>query len=131
MKRIVFTLFMLSLLTRQGFSQSSKSEIGTRLQTLLEQASPNKSVGVHVLEKESSLQISDHVIPLAETTFIRCEKQNGKYAVKFFLQAGTAITRTEDPTFRRAYWSLDLATKQSCQEFMALFNQLRTEVKKG
>ena len=65
MKRIVFTLLVLGLLTTQGFGQSEKSNTATRLQTLLEQAFPNQSIGVHVLEKAPSLQISDHVIPLA------------------------------------------------------------------
>lgn len=131
MKRIIFTLFVLSLLPNQSFSQPGSSDKAARLQTLLELASPRQSVPVRVLVKESSIQINEHVFPLAETTLVRCERQDGKYAVKFFLQAGTAITRIDDPTFRRAYWAFPLGSKQACQEFITIFDRLRTDVKKS
>lgn len=130
MKRIFFAVGFTLLLAGQGFGQSRVTDDVTRMQALLVQASA-KATPVQVLKKEIALQINEYVFPLAETTLVRYEKEHGKYAVKFFLQNGTAITRVDDPTFRRAFWAIELPTKQACQEFIALFGQLRTDLRKS
>lgn len=130
MKRIFIALSLTVLLAGQGFCQSRVNDDAARLQALLVQASA-KEMPVQVLEKEAAVQINEYVFPLAETTLVRYEKEHGKYAVKFFLQNGTAITRADDPTFRRAFWAIELPSRQACQEFIALFDQLRTNLRKS
>lgn len=130
MKRIFLAIGILVLLAGQGFGQSRVQDDVARLQALLMQAS-GKPTPVQVLEKEAAVQISEYVFPLAETTLVRYEKERGTYAVKFFLQNGTAITRVGDSSFRRAFWSIELPSKQACQEFVALFDQLRTDLRKS
>jgi len=130
MKRIFFALVLTILLAGQGFCQSRVNDNAARLQALLVQASA-KATLVQVLDKEAAVQINESVFPLAETTLLRCEKQHGKYVVQFFLQNGTAITRVDDPAFRRAFWAIELPSKQACREFITVFDQLRTDVRKS
>ena len=130
MKRIFFCFALTLILAGQGFCQSRVTDDVARLQALLVQASA-KATPVQVLEKEAAVQINEYVFPLAPTTLVRCEKEHGKYAVKFFLQNGTAITRVDDPAFRRAFWAIELPSKQACREFITLFDQLRTDVRKS
>lgn len=126
MKQITLTFFILCLLYGNVYSQQRKApkEVAD-LQALLDQASPDKHPSVQLAPDKQALQINEYLVPLAGTTLVRCEKDGGKYQVKFFLQKGTTITKTSDPAFRRAYWAIDLHDKKACEQFVALFKKLK------
>ncbi|MGG7664094.1 hypothetical protein [Dyadobacter sp. BHUBP1] len=125
MKQITLTFLVTYLLCGSVHSQQSKApkEV-TDLQALLAQANPDKHPAVQLMAGNQVLQIDEYLIPLAETTLVRCEKDGGKYQVKFFLQNGTAVTKTSDPAFRHAYWAIELRDKKACEQFVALFEKM-------
>ncbi|MDR6193470.1 hypothetical protein [Siphonobacter sp. SORGH_AS_0500] len=129
MKFITCILLMMSLATVEGLAQSHPTASVVRMQTLLQQTSDTAKV--YVPEKQYAVQINQWIIPLDETTLMDWKKQDGAYAVQFFLQKGTAITMEQDPGFRRAYGEVKLASKQACQEFIRLFDRLRVERKRS
>lgn len=125
MKRIAYHLIIICLFCSAVHAQQNKKPDNVaQLQALLAQAGPDQSTSVGLAADRQALQIGDFLIPLAQTTLVRCEKEGGKYQVRFFLQKGTAITKASDPTFRRAYWALSLHDKKACEQFIALFNEL-------
>ena len=131
MKFAALTLFLFTLLPGRGVPQSTANGSLAQLQRLLQQTTPNPTTQVGTLDRQYAVQIDDHVFPLAETTQVRWEKQAGKHQVEFFLQQGTAVTSVNDPTFRRAYWSIGLSSKRACREFIHLFGRLRIELQKS
>ncbi|WP_420153541.1 hypothetical protein [Siphonobacter sp.] len=127
MKLLTCLLLMVSLATVESLAQSKTPESVIRMQTLLRQASD--TANIQLPEKQYAVQINQWIIPLDETTLMDWKKQDGVYAVQFFLQKGTAITSQYDPSFRRAYGEVKLSSKQACQEFIRLFDGLRVERK--
>ncbi|WP_146010934.1 hypothetical protein [Siphonobacter sp. BAB-5405] len=129
MKLLTCLLLMVSLATVESLAQSKTPESVIRMQTLLRQASD--TANIQLPEKQYAVQINQWIIPLDETTLMDWKKQDGVYAVQFFLQKGTAITSQHDPSFRRAYGEVKLSSKQACQEFIRLFDGLRVERKRS
>ncbi|MBN8824836.1 MULTISPECIES: hypothetical protein [unclassified Spirosoma] len=133
MKKIIFALVIISLGTGPCIAQERIDATLATMQMLLQQTSlPASATVIKPLAKAYAIQINNHVFPLQETTHLDWSKSGkGAYQVEFFLQKGTAITDATDPGFRRAYWKIPLSSKQACQKFIALFDSLRTEMRRG
>lgn len=125
MRPITLAIFIFSLLCKTVCAQQhTNSDEIKDLETILEYAGTDKQVSIRLTAVNQALEINGYQIPLAKTTLVRCEKEQGKYQVKFFLQNGTAVTKTGDSTFRRAYWAIDLDDKKACEQFISIFKKL-------
>lgn len=130
MKYIISNLLAICLFCGFAHAQQGKQTNSVaQLQTILKQTNPDQPASVNILTEKRALQIGDLIVPLANTTLVRSEKDGGKYQVKFFLQNGTTITKVSDPNFRRAYWALTLQDKKACEQFVALFKELQVDDK--
>lgn len=66
------------------------------------------------------LSVKNFRIPVSENTNIRAEKNS----VHFAMQKGTAVTDSNDPSWRRAEFILPFSNKKSAKEFTTCFNKL-------
>jgi hypothetical protein len=121
MKKVLFFILFLAPLPSKLQAQSA-AEIKS---FLLEQKSIAEGVKVDWNAETRLLQIGRHLISISENTHLQIDRNDaGRFVVEFLLQKGTAVTDTDDPAFRRAYWTIPLQTRRDCKQFIALLEKL-------
>lgn len=129
MTKLLTSLLVICLIAFQGLAQCGTDVYVSNLQTLMKAEHPQAAPVVKWLDKERTLQIGNELYPVGATTVLKWREDKEKgYSVEFFMQKGTAITQVDNPTFRRAWWTLSFSSKTSCREFVKLFEGLKKEV---
>lgn len=129
MTKMLISLLIICLIAFKSVAQRSTDVYISNLQTLFKAENPTSSVPVQWLEKEKIVQIGDYLYPVGETTVLKWVKnQDTGFSVEFFMQQGTAVSQADNPAFRRAWWKLSFSSKESCKEFVKLFEGLKKEV---
>lgn len=72
-------------------------------------------------EQTNSLQIDEWNIPVSKNTLVKLGK---KSTVEFLLQRGTAVTSSNDPQVKKAWFSLSFTSRKSAKAFINAFNQV-------
>lgn len=132
MLKTLTSLLVICLIAFKSVAQCGTDVYISNLQTLFAKENPAASPVVKWLEKERAMQIGNYLYPVGESTVLKFREDEEKgYLVEFFMQNGTAVSKANDPTFRRAWWTLSFSSKNSGREFFKLFEGLKREFAKS
>ena len=116
-----FFLIVLVLGLRSAFCQSEKTQELVSLYKT--EALPGSESNFTFHADLQQLEIGDHLIPLSDNTHLSVSKEQ----VNFMLQKGTAVTSKTDPSYRRAFYSIEFKSKKAAKRFLMLLEQLKNQ----
>ena len=125
MKRLLIAV-LFTALGSQGFTQAKVCEIIEQMNQL---ASMEKSDSKNLFQfnKESgSLIYNGLQIPVTGDVLIATKKASKSKKVEFFFQKGNAVSRLDDPSWRRAYFEWPSMTKNDARLFIQLYQELHS-----
>jgi hypothetical protein len=77
---------------------------------------------VRLADDGMSLVVGEFVIPVSSQTHVKPAKRKAT-VVEFSLQQGTAITNTNDPSWKRAFFSLEFKSRDEAKKFVEAFRK--------
>ena len=117
MKR--YAVIFLMVLGIPAFSQVSEDKTALVRATTVGLAETRE---IRLADDGKSLIVGEFVIPVSTNTHVKIAKRRTTW-VEFSLQQGTAIIRTNDPSWRRASFSLEFKSREAAKKFLAAFQR--------
>jgi hypothetical protein len=114
-----YALLLLMFLSIPAFSQAPEDQTALVHATTVGLA---ESKPVRMTDDGKSLIVGEFVIPVSIETHVKPAKRRSAW-VEFSLQQGTAITNSNDPSWRRASFSLEFKSKEAAKKFLAAFQR--------
>jgi hypothetical protein len=114
-----YAVLFLMVLSIPAFSQVSEDKTALVHATTVGLAETRE---IRLADDGKSLIVGEFVIPVSTNTHVKTAKRRATW-VEFSLQQGTAITSTNDPSWRRASFSLEFKSREAAKKFLAAFQR--------
>lgn len=122
----VLMILLSAAIGSHTFSQSKASEILEKMNQLRLTESADGKISFQFDEKSGKLILNDLEIPVTDEVILKKEEDGSDYKVIFFFQNGKAVTKVNEPSWRRAHFELLLVRKKDAQAFITLYHELNS-----